>query len=180
MYINTLNVKFNNIITRLEEINKNSNNNNSNTINADLIISEINDRNKRLMNIIFYNVNEHTNIADSIKIKEILNSIGLNYTEETFFLKRLGRITDNKKRPILVGLKTKDDVIFVLKNQNKLPQGIHVSENRTTLQRDNYKNIKEKVLKNNRDNPNNLQTIKYINGAPTIIPKKSNQNDQKN
>ena len=105
--------------------------------------------------------------------------LGIDYKNKRLVLKRLGKGNNKKARPLMVTMLSRADVILAIKNKRKLTNNIIIAEDQTQIQRDKYKQLKQKVIENNAQNPDNQQVIKYINGIPTIIQVNADSNIQR-
>ena len=73
-------------------------------------------------------------------------------------------------------LSSKDEVNRILKNWKKFPEGIQITADYTFQQRTLYKKLKKEALKYNLEHPNNLKSVKYVNGNPTLMDNKKSGN----
>lgn len=144
------------------------------------IISEINSRNSRKCNLVFFGVDEpNQNLspqareeADKTKIVNLLNVV---LPEENFLQVkpiRIGQYNQNKKRIIKITLANEDMVISVLRNSFQLKnnqsfKSISISQDRTPRQIEYFKKIKAQMME--RINNGENCRLKYINGVPKII-----------
>lgn len=133
------------------------------------VIGEINEREKRSSNIIIFNCVEEENVTDDIKVNELLSTLSNDL--ETSYLKseRLGKIVDGKIRPIKVSLKSKEDVVAVLKNKKRIGhrfKNVRISSDQTIVQRQYFKLVKEEAEKRKQNGENVV--IKFFSGVPVI------------
>ncbi|KAF0760449.1 MI domain-containing protein [Aphis craccivora] len=135
--------------------------NSTNNINFldEFVINEINDRNRRANNLIFYNVDEsECNRHDiSVPLKVI----------------RLGRFQPGKMRPIKTIFSMATDVFDIIRNKKKishsnLPSTINISTDRTPNQRESMKKLCEELASRTNNGEIGL-TIKFQRGVPKII-----------
>lgn len=150
-------------------------------LDTEVIIQEVHERQKRASNFIIYssseNVGDNKNtqvIADKELAKSILTDIGISESVVQTF--RLGKFDPTNKqlsRPIKVILNTPEAVSTVLRNAKKLKSiprwsKLSISPDRTKMQTDLYKSIKEELKRRESSGESNL-IIRYKNGIPTIV-----------
>jgi len=148
------------------------------------LLSEIMERQSRSCNLIIFNLPEskedsQTKITDYDQLVTIFNTMETNPTK--FTCHRLGKPnsnTENKSRPLKVVLSNTIEVFTLLRSQAKLRNSpnwsnIRLASDRTTMQRDHMRNLREQLQKR-RDNGENDLIIKYNKGIPSIINKNKN------
>lgn len=146
------------------------------SIDSNNIIAEINERKKRETEVIVLNVPEstkpvgddrrhddHAKIAAVIppEFKEIVPSLKL---------RRLGRPTAGKTRPLLINTSSATDARTLLKIKPISETNISFKPNLTKDQQNHLKTLRTE-LETLTVNGDNNKTIKYINGIPRIIDK---------
>lgn len=142
---------------------------------TETLINEINERNKRSSNIIIYNLVESTSDSKDVRIAhdvskviELINKVP-NVDINSVQAFRLGKVINNKPRPIKVILNHSDVVKNIFKNKSLLQQGtnIRIASDQTPLQRQHLDKLRQtlemRLSKGERD-----LTIKYVKGIPTI------------
>lgn len=147
--------------------------------NEEDLISEMLDRQKRMSNIIVYNVNEshqksqaERNIEDKEAILNILEGVDVNKNNIKLF--RLGKFITGKVRPIKVILNSAEDAKHILKNKQliKIPS-IKIFADQTLVQRQYFRKVKA-ALQELIDSGDTSKTIRYVNNKPTIVKKATN------
>lgn len=156
-----------------------------NTDNFEEIIHEINQRNEKRNNLLFFGIKESPNTTnasdrqehDKDKIRSVLEflSPGVNYDEIKPV--RLGKHDPSKSTPRPVKIRfvnpeTVSDLVRKSKNLRSVARfnGISISFDRTPRQIAAYKSIKTN-LDNRIANGEKDLRIKYINGIPKIVSK---------
>lgn len=137
--------------------------NNNNTLN------ELEDRRSRSGNVIFYNLSEQivSNIDDMTAVSQLVaKSCPVT---RILAVRRMGKPVNSKPRPLVATFQSSQDVVFYLRNRVSLPPGVSISADRTSSQRQELKDMRNSIHRHNTENPNDLKTIKYRNGVPTIV-----------
>lgn len=140
---------------------------------AEMIISEISERQKRERNIIVYKMEESND--DVSKVTDIIKRIAPNVETTNLKAFRLGRSQIKKLLPLKVQLSSREDVFSILKNKAKLRElniNVIISTDQTKMQQDYYRKIKSE-LDGRKDNGEQNIYIKYVNGIPTIVKSKN-------
>jgi hypothetical protein len=148
--------------------------------------AELNDREYRSSNVIFFNVPESTsrNNADRknhdrMKVVSVLSAANLSENDlKTFY--RLGNQSKNNKRPIKVVLTNKELAVKILKELDmKVLSGVDPSLAELSLTRDrtpneikHLKDLRTELAHRTQNGEKDL-TIKYVNGVPKIINAKN-------
>lgn len=162
-----------------------NNTNSTDNINFsnEFVINEINERNRRANNLIFYNIEEsdsnrsddritsdfnHINNIISIILSDISRDIPIPLK-----VIRLGRYQPGKMRPIKTIFSTATDVFDIIRNKKKithsnLPSIINISTDRTPNQRESMKKLREELASRTNNGETGL-TIKFQRGVPKII-----------
>lgn len=144
--------------------------------------SEMEDRKSRAKHVIMYGVPEITtstsnSIQDDLaQVQEILNKV-IRDAPEIEYAKRLGKVSPDKVRPIVLYYASKRDALYVLSKKSLLPQGTTMSSDSSPQQREYLKSLRAELNAHNTANPTDLKTIKYIKKIPRII---SSNNQAKN
>lgn len=145
-------------------------------ISAEELMSEIQDRQERVNNIIITNLPESgsDNFQERIQqdndnISEILGECGVS--DINFISVRLGKFTLNKTRALKVTLPNNKLVRKILKNRNKTKNPhIRIFSDQTKMQKNYFQQIRNQ-LQELIDSGDNSKTIKYIKNIPTIVNK---------
>ena len=153
------------------------------TIQLEEIISEINERNLRKKNVIFFNVGEQSSTLskdDRINkersdISEIVNTICPEIHTDNISFHRLGKFNanSNKPRPIKITFPNQDPVHKLIKNASKLKQNntfkkVSIVFDRTPKQTSYYQELKQQLADREERGEQNLK-IKYVQGMPKIV-----------
>lgn len=136
--------------------------------------TEMNDRNKRSMNVLFFNVAEQVDGNDKDLIIKALSDIKIDTIIAQGKMKRLGKKTENNSRPILFRLDHRSDVINILKNWKKVKNGVKVSSDLTPLQKSMYKKLKDDAKKWNSTNQDHKKIVIFVKGDPTLVDARPN------
>lgn len=143
--------------------------------NCEDFIREMDDRRQRSNNLMVYNIPESQKnsipdkvVDDSNIIKNIFNSLlGESQIKKVL---RIGKKGD-KPRPIKLITDSRDTILHLLRNKNKLSyEGIKISADLTINQRTHMKQLQSEVRDRNQNGENLI--IRYINGNPKILPAK--------
>lgn len=155
---------------------------NSNDNNACDVYSEIQDRNFRSKNVLFFNIPESNALDSKSRIDHdrriVVNCFSeINIPCNNFKAFRLGKPGNNRARPVKVALSDSSLASLCLKNRGLLINSeIRIKADLTVLQRSEVKKAYEE-LKNRSVNEENL-CVRYINGVPKVV--KSNNNKKHN
>lgn len=145
------------------------------------IVSELSERQKRMKNIILFNVIEQDQQKPSAARIEgdkshaisILSSIAPEVPVNDIKPIRLGSFSANKIRPIKITLQNEHATVNVFKNAHKLKshqtyKKVKVSSDKTKRQIEFYKKTKQEMNDRLEAGETNLK-IKYINQIPKIV-----------
>lgn len=154
------------------------------TADQNVIINEFIEREKRSKNIVLFNIedkpineeNKNNNI-DTKKVKDILKLLDIDIDIGAAKIRRLGKIEENKRRPIKITLSSKEDSLKAVRQKKKLrdlEEKVFVSLDLTPMQRDYYKKIKGE-LDERKNNGEEDIFIKYMNNIPMIAKKVSTE-----
>lgn len=159
---------------------------NVSSIQAEMIIQEIQEREKRKNNIIIYGSRESNCDSnkkqidlDTVLIKEMCDELKLSDDDLKVF--RLGRFDPTKtdsKRPIRVTFSNESRVVSVLRGLSKLRKvpsfsNVSIYRDRTPMQAQLHKDMKAKLVQRLDDGETNL-VIKYVKGVPSIVSTSKN------
>lgn len=141
--------------------------------NVTEICEELHERQVRASNVIIMNINESKMEnqkarieEDTMRVKEVIESTGI--VVENIKIYRLGKYTEERTRPIKVILPDPNIAFTILKNRSKV-KNVLIFSDKTKLQQNYYKQIKNKVNEINQNGGNKM--IRYINNVPTIVDK---------
>lgn len=150
------------------------------SMNCEELMEEMLERERRSMNLIFYNLEELNSPSspagvasrDLSMAEEIIRKIQ-PLDPPRISVRRLGAFRQDHTRPLRVSLPSKSDVINVLKKKYVYSGPIGIKQDLTKRQRDHFLGVKKR-LENLKDSGVTDMTIKYFNGVPKIV--KVNQN----
>ena len=144
------------------------------------IISEINLRNLKKKNLLFFNIKDSNDInSDNKIITTMLTNIELNSNNIKIF--RIGTFSNNKTRPLKVIFNNKDDPLFIVRNVEKslsfLPKNTKIKSDKTIFEMNYLKSIINELNHRINVNKEDNLTIKYKHGVPIIIKKSEDTTD---
>ena len=148
-------------------------------------IEELDNREKRSVNLILYNLEEpnvvdHGNVTTDI---DLVNDIIKKILPDNNIKKscvRLGAKKQDHVRPLRVTLSSKSDVISVSRNKSRYNGPVEITNDLTQMQRKHLADLRAK-LKVMRDAGDTNKIIRYINGTPKIVQGHSHSlSEQKN
>lgn len=156
------------------------------TAGVESVLEEINDRSRRLKNLILHDLPESGNNSmpkrvehDNRLVSNLLIGFGINNANIKSF--RIGKsLTGNKPRPLKVVLDSVNDVNeFAKKFDSSKLEGldpllskVNFSRDKTLLERKHLANLRAE-LKRRSDAGETDLTIKYMQGVPKLVEKKS-------
>lgn len=161
---------------------ENLKNNSGSSRSDEFIINEMNERNFRAANVLFYNIPECTSssieervLHDKNEISKIINGISSD-NKTPIKVIRLGKsYQPNKHRPIKAIFSSAGDAFDILKNKkhilSRLPpnsSNIGISSDRTLFQREQMKKLRDQLAARQSSGEQNL-TIKFTKGIPGIV-----------
>lgn len=145
------------------------------------VISEINERNKRKCNLIFFGIDEQDvdksadvkANEDKKEVQNIVRALLPDINTDDIKTLRIGHYDVDKCRPIKISLPSEDlvhNVIRHAKNLKKKPKykNISISFDRTKRQLEHYKDLKSQLSQRIMAGETDYK-IKYINGTPKIV-----------
>lgn len=141
--------------------------------NANLIISEIGERQSRACNVIVRNIRESGRKSrqerasdDTEAVKRLLSGIDAELLIKRTF--RLGKYEVDKTRPIKVVLSNAEQVMSVIRGRDaiKVP-GVIVHRDDTKMQREFYLSVKKRLEESIAAGEDKV--IKYLNGVPALV-----------
>lgn len=162
----------------------NSVNNASQDSNFQHAVSELQERQNRLVNILLYNVEELSSVDDLKVVTKIFEPFKLSTKFTLRNIKRIGKKANNtsKHRPIVITMEKRSDVTTVLGNWKAIPNNYKVSPDLTLLQRNLLKKLKQEATEWNSKNPDNRKIAFLSRGNPVIVfakPPKTNSSASK-
>lgn len=152
------------------------------------VISEMSDRNRRVFNVLIYNLpesqakNTETRINhDKNKLQGLATAIDFPLITDDVKMVRLGKPTRNKSRPLKVIFKSILEVKSFLdhyakanlKNGSSTFSNTMVSRDRTFREREHLASMRKELEDRTQRGEKNL-TIKYRNGVPSIVQQSKN------
>ena len=147
------------------------------------VLSELNERNLRKKNIIFFNITEQLPSTtkdqriskEKSDISEIVSAICPDIDVDSISFNRLGKfnLNSNRSRPIKVTFQNESTVHKLIKNSSRLKESerfknVSVSFDKTPKQISYYQELKQQLTEREREGERNLK-IKYIQGVPKIV-----------
>lgn len=139
------------------------------------LTSEVNERARRASNIIIFNIPQSKSAVlqeridnDRDHVQNLLSTLGLaEENHKILKVLRIGRLADDKIRPLKVVFTCPDVVYGILRNCNKLNSTkIRISKDLTKLQQETYKKIRDEY--HDRLKKGESVALKYRGGFPVI------------
>lgn len=154
-----------------------SNKNQNSRFIDERVIHEVQSRLEKSKNIIIYNIDDSINNTDlPNKVQDILKNIPIN----TLDIKttRIGKSDNNnssgnsstKPRPVVVTLKSHQDVMLVLRNKDNLDKIYKVNSDKTKLQQLQLHQAYAELTSRTEAGETDL-IVKFINNVPSVIKK---------
>lgn len=153
----------------------------SNDFDIEDVIAEINERNKRKCNLVFFGLKEQDQgqpvelrtANEKSSVENILRTIAPSINAVNIKPTRLGHYNEAKCRPIKISLPTEDQVHLAIRSaknlrKHQIYKNISISFDRTPQQIQYYAKIKNNLAERLNSGENNLK-IKYVNGVPKIM-----------
>lgn len=143
------------------------------------MFSEFIDRQRRSNNLIFYNLPDNASRDQSLSDKNMALDIlkkTKEFSDDSVNVVRLGVYKQGKSRPLLVKLQCREDVFTILRNKSTLYKNYAFSTDKTSAQREYFKQLLKEVEELNQRNPNDLKMVKFLNDTPQIVNKKASKN----
>lgn len=144
--------------------------------NADDVIEEVLDRERRQKNVIIYNLPESTHASGDIRNNydgELVGNI-IRHLEIDCKPIKMFRLTaqQGKRRPLKVILESRDQVLSIFKNKSKLKNvpdfsDVSITGDLTSMQRAEFRRVRDE-LQLRRNNGESELYIRYLNNRPTI------------
>lgn len=143
----------------------------------DTIEQELESRQFKKNNLIIYGLSKPKPTdsinSDLLLAKNALKDIN-NLDLSNIKVNWIGKSDNHNPQPLLVKMISKQEVIRVIKNKNKLPSNLSVSTDKTFYQRQQLQDLRKIVDDHNCLN-NDKKTIKYVKGKPCIVNADENQ-----
>lgn len=152
-----------------------------NTINQpefalDTVCREITDRERRIKNIIIFNIPETNDdgMNDFQLVSGVINEnkAGVKIAQVT----RLGKRPTKKPRPLKVTCDSQQGAFALFQLRYKVPDPWKMSLDRTPAQREQLSKVRMELEQRKKGGENDI-TIKFVQGIPTIV---STNNSSKN
>lgn len=148
------------------------------------LVREVKERNEREKNIILVGLPEpnfpsaeERMAKDESDIFETTRSVSKDIPKPVKVV-RIGKFSADKNRAIKVCYGTLGPAKQLLRNKEKLPDGVKIYSDQTLMQQKYLQDLKDELARRLRNGETDL-TIKYTNGVPSIIkitpPKNSQQ-----
>ena len=139
------------------------------------VLEEFHDREVRARNILIFGLLEPqeqtlelAREADVAGVRAILGEI-IPQEVQAPATYRIGKPGNGNIRPVCVRLGSADDVKNVLKNKHRYKGPFKITEDKTKLERETLSQLRAK-LRELHDQGESHMTIRYIRGAPRIVP----------
>ncbi|CAL1672609.1 unnamed protein product [Lasius platythorax] len=156
-------------VDQLEDLIENSQRVGSSELIEEELIMELEERQKRSLNLIFFNLDEaeENTCTDEILAGDIINRIipGDTPAISTW---RLGKRQQGRARPLRVSLPSKDVALRILRNKFRYSGPVKISQDQTVKQKKHFKDLQAQ-LKLLRDAGDKNKSIRYKNGVPRIV-----------
>lgn len=174
--------------TELEELKTKQNQTQS--INLEMILDEIGERERRSSNVILFGVSECPALDDNenaearkkrelTQVREALSNIpGYKAPVAAIRLGKIDAKPGSGPRPIKVIFSEKQSAVTILRNGKKLPSGMSAKNDMTPYQRDYLIKLRQELEERTKQGETEL-TIKYINNNPKILKTKPNETTKK-
>lgn len=155
------------------------------------VVAEVKDRLHRERNLMIFGVPENETEADKPRVEEILNTIKSpgSVTLAAEDIRRVGKRSaannaENKHRPIKVTLRSRGEVVSILRNKAKLKgvarfRSVNLRGDETPRQRDMLQQCRDHLRERTERGETDL-TIRYVDGCPKVIPKNRNATGSQN
>lgn len=136
------------------------------TLSEEIVISEIQERQKRASNVMFYNLPE--NLNDPQEVTTISKNITDINDLKVMKAIRVGKANKNGARPLKVIFNSPDVALMVIRNKRKINTNrkIFIEPDMTPQQLINMNKLKDELR--NRKTKGEKVAIKYTNGIPQI------------
>lgn len=160
-------------------------------LNADEIVNEITERKARENNILLYNIPEQIKSGDAeletdYDLKQVLETLkninNLNTKLDLVNVKRLGKFSSDKVRPIIIKFDSRADATNVITHWRLVPKSVQISYDLTKFQRDRFNALKLQAKMFNADKSNKMkkefQFVRFRNGNPVLVTSSSTRKKQ--
>lgn len=176
--INAMQIKIESLEADLKSVKMSSETSPTTLVNelfvSEKIIQEMQNRSNRDKNILLVglpeqiacNSNERS-AKDEADVLKIISQVseGIPNPSKVF---RIGKFQTGKSRNIKVCFEAKEPAKELLRNRNKLQEGLKIFSDQTPTQQKYMKNLREDLKRRQEKGETDL-TIKYVNGTPSII-----------
>lgn len=176
--ISNLNIKVNTLETTLADlahmeppsIARAAGRNSTNVSDRD-ILNEVVERQKRMNNLMIFNLDISKDFPESVQINELLTQISgqpMNITSSGV----IGKPNKNGFRAVKVRLGSPDDVGLILKNRAKAItlKKVYIEPDMTPKQREELNAVRNEFQCRKQNGEDNIR-IKFVNGIPEIAQK---------
>lgn len=132
------------------------------------IIEEINEREKRSANLIFFNLeeSEEGSGGDTELVNEIISGIRPGIVPAG--TRRLGKKRLGHSRPVCVSMSNKREANLILSNKTRYSGPVRIFQDQTLKQRNYLKELRTN-LQLLKDSGVRDKTIRFVNGVPKIV-----------
>lgn len=136
------------------------------------ILAEVQERQKRMNNIMMFNLPETND--DMMKASEILRLLVTNYEIGVAKVLRVGKANKNGIRALKITLNNANDVDQVVWAKKGILKGrnVYISADLTPMQNENLKQLKQE-METRKENGENV-VIRFIKGVPKIVEDSKN------
>lgn len=153
------------------------------SLDPEIMVGEVNERARRALNVMVYNLTESTDTNVNVRkkhdlglVNKLFKSIHSELNTNGIMTFRVGRGRPGKSRPLKVVLNSVSDVRQILSGfSSELAAGVDqqfssvkVSRDRTQREQDYFKALKVEMNEREKKGEKDL-TIKYKNGIPHIV-----------
>ena len=168
--VNAQNNDVSNLGSRVEKVE-----NTVNSVDLNAMAAECQSRMQKLSNVILYELKEDLTVNDRDLIIQCLSLIqGINTNGIT--VRRLPSKLASHPKPLKIMLNSPMDVSLVFQNSNVLPAGVKIIRDKTRLELDSFRQLKQQAEEHNQLHPEAPKKVVYINNTPTLVnDKKSGQ-----
>jgi hypothetical protein len=151
------------------------------------LMNEVEERIRRQNNLIVFNLQEshiddrqESDKFDKVLVSEMLNRLDPDIKDESSFkCIRLGRRTEGQHRPIKVILRSREQVLNIMRRRREIAdKNVRVNTDRTKSQRTEYDKVRSILFERRKRGETDL-SIRYVSGKP-IIYKHRFQSGSKN
>lgn len=135
------------------------------------------DRQRRSNNLIFFKLPElNTTKGAEADLNTIVNLLNLtiNVDANSISVRRLGPFKNGKYRPLLVHLRSMEDVFAILSKKSTTYKDYSFTSDKTQVQRDYLLSLWSQVDEQNKNNPQVRKSVRFVNSVPRIVESSKN------